>query len=151
MKFRTSMATAVLLGGALLLSGCNPFTRIDEGAAMKGLDGTWTVAFIAGEEIKDKSVVPTITIDSGNSTLSGHNGCNTFRGRYSFEDGKLKARLAETRMACPNDVATAASNEIRTVLDEGAEVVKVEMGVGRVLMFKSESAELRLFPPEASE
>jgi heat shock protein HslJ len=150
MNIRTRVATVALLAGALLTSGCSPFTRIDEGAGMKDLDGTWTVTYVAGEEIEDKSVVPTITFDSGNGKLSGNNGCNAFQGSYRFEGGKLKANVSETRKACPNEVATAASKEIRTVLEEGAEMVKVSLGVGRVLMMKSESAEIRLFPPEAA-
>lgn len=150
MNARPRLAVAVAFAGTLLVAGCSPFTRVEDGDAMKDLNGTWTVAYIAGEEIKDKTVAPTITFDSATSTVSGNNGCNEFRGSYRFEGGKLKANVRETRMACPNDVAEAASKEIRTVLEEGAEVVKVSLGVGRVLLMKSDSGELRLFPPEAA-
>lgn len=90
-----------------------------------------------------------MTFNSAKSKLSGQDGCSKFEGRHTFENGKLKADVSGGGKGCPNKVATAASKEIKAVLKVGAEVVKVSLGVGRVLMMKSESAEIRLFPPEA--
>lgn len=149
MNIHPRVLTVLTLVAASMLSACMPFSKIEDSSGMTELKGTWTVAYIAGEEITDDSVVPTISFNPSKSTVSGFNGCNRFQGAYRFEGGMLKADVSETRQACPNAVATAASKEIRTVLEEGAEVVKVEIGAGRVLMLKSDSAEIRMRPPEA--
>lgn len=59
-----------------------------------------------------------IAFDAGGD-LSGHTGCNSFRGGVQFSDGALVivGPLATTRMACPGDVLTAQENAILRVLD----------------------------------
>lgn len=132
---------------AALLSACSPFTRIGGDANTAGkLDGSWAVRYVAGKEIPGPH--PVLRFDSATSTLSGSDGCNRISGRFSFEDGRLKARAASTRMACLNDTAARTSAAIHTLLGQGAEVVEVAVGAGRALLIKNAEAEIRLVPAE---
>ena len=102
--------------------------------------------YVAGKEIPKPH--PELRFDSAAGTLSGSDGCNRISGRFSFEDGRLKARAASTRMACLNETAASTSAAIHTLLGQGAEVVEVAVGAGRVLLIKNAEAEIRLVPAE---
>ena len=145
MKARYRLAALPL--AAVLLSACSPFTRIEGDAHTAGkLDGSWAVRYVAGKEIPKPH--PELRFDSAAGTLSGSDGCNRISGRFSFEDGRLKARAASPRMACLNETAASTSAAIHTLLSQGAEVVEVAMGTGRVLLIKNAEAEIRLVPAE---
>ena len=144
MKARCRLALPL---AAALLSACGPFSRTGgDGKAVDKLDGSWAVRFVAGKEIPGPH--PVLRFDSATSTLSGSDGCNRISGRFSVEDGRLKARAASTRMACLNDTAASTSAAIHTLLGQGAEVVEVAMGAGRVLLIRNAEAEIRLVPAE---
>lgn len=141
------LTAACLAGATLLLSACSPFTRIQGDSKTVGkLDGSWAVRYVAGKEIPKP--YPALTFDSAAGTLSGSDGCNRISGRFSFEEGRLKARTASTRMACLNETAASTSAAIHTLLDQGAEVVEVAMGAGRMLQIRNAEAEIRLVPAE---
>ena len=147
---KTSLRRAALPLAAALLSACSPFTRIEGDTKTVGkLDGRWAVRYVAGKEIPRP--YPELRFDSAAGTLSGSDGCNRISGRFSFEDGRLKARAASTRMACLNDTAASTSAAIHTLLGQGAEVVEVAMGAGRVLLIRNAEAEIRLVPAEQDQ
>lgn len=138
---------ARLVGATLLLSACSPVTRIEGDSKTVGkLDGRWAVRYVAGKEIPGPH--PELNFDSATGTLGGSDGCNRINGRFSFEEGRLKARAASTRMACLSETAARTSAAIHTLLNNGAEVVEVAMGAGRVLLIKNAEAEIRLVPAE---
>ena len=145
MKTRYRLAALPLT--AVLLMACSPFTRIQgDGKTLGKLDGRWAVRYVAGKEIPKPH--PELNFDSAAGTLSGSDGCNRINGRFSFEDGRLKARTASTRMACLGETAASTSAAIHALLGQGAEVVEVAMGTGRVLLIKNAEAEIRLVPAE---
>lgn len=144
---KTLYRLAALPLAATLLSACSPFTRIEgDSRTLAKLDGSWAVRYVAGKEIPRPH--PVLRFDSAAGTLSGSDGCNRISGRFSFEDGRLKARAASTRMACLNDTAASTSAAIHTLLGQGAEVVEVAVGAGRALLIKNAEAEIRLVPAE---
>lgn len=144
---KTPYRLAALPLAAALLSACSPFTRIDGNAGTAGrLNGSWAVRYVGGKEIPRPH--PVLRFDSAAGTLSGSDGCNRISGRFSFEDGRLKARAASTRMACLNDSAASTSAAIHTLLGQGAEVVEVAVGAGRALLIRNAEAEIRLVPAE---
>jgi heat shock protein HslJ len=141
-----AMSFCVILA-SLLVSACTPFTRFEgDSKTLAKLDGNWTVKYVAGKQIHEVS--PKINFDTAKGTLTGHDGCNHINGKFTFDSGLLKSNVATTRMACPNDVARAASAEIHNLLTNGAEVVEIAIGKGHVLMLKNEAAEIRLIPGE---
>jgi heat shock protein HslJ len=91
---------------------------------------------------------PTIVFNTGNNTVSGFDGCNNFKGSYTFVDGKLKAKVSGTRMACPNEAARGVSGQMANLFANGAEVVETSFMAGHVLLLKNSSAELRLGPSD---
>lgn len=145
MRHHRLTAAACLAGTALLLSACSPATRIEgDSRAVDTLDGSWAVSHVAGKEIPPPH--PVLSFDSAAGTLSGSDGCNRISGRFSFEDGRLKARAASTRMACLSETAARTSAAIHTLLGQGAEVLEVGTGTGRVLVIRNAEAEIRLVP-----
>ncbi|MDD3326121.1 MAG: META domain-containing protein [Zoogloea sp.] len=144
---KTPYHLAALPLAAALLSACSPFTRIEgDSRTLAKLDGSWAVRSVAGKEIPPPH--PVLRFDSAAGTLSGSDGCNRISGRFSFEDGRLKARAASTRMACLNETAASTSAAIHTLLGQGAEVVEVAVGAGRALLIRNAEAEIRLVPAE---
>ncbi|MBS3954741.1 MAG: META domain-containing protein [Methylomicrobium sp.] len=145
---KMSLLSSGLVAASLLLSACSPFTRVDrdDPKTLALLDGNWTVRYVAGKEIQDVS--PELNFDTTKGTLTGSDGCNRINGPITMQDGRLKAKVISTRMACTNETARAASQEINNLLSNGAEVVEVAMGKGRVLLMKNDSAEIRLIPTE---
>lgn len=135
------------------VAACTPFTPIkgDDGTEAK-LNGSWTVGWVGGAEL-DKSVSPkpTIVLDTGNKTVSGMDGCNNYKGTYSFAGDTLKAQVAGDQKACPNEAAKAASAQIALLFSEGARVVETKLMGARVLQLKSASAEVRASPSDQGQ
>ncbi|MBO9623254.1 MAG: META domain-containing protein [Sphingomonas sp.] len=77
--------------GGAVLSG-----RPAKGASL--LQGEWAIRSIAGRNVVP-GTNPRAAFDA--TTLSGTTGCNSFRGSYRFQNGRLIAGpLATTRRAC---------------------------------------------------
>ena len=145
-RFRRA-ATAALVATAVALSSCTPFTRVSgDGSTLARLDGSWTVKYVAGKELQGVSQAPELVFDTDKGTVTGFDGCNRLNGTFTFDGGRLKAKTATTRMACPNDAARQASAAVADLLGNGAEVVEVALGQGRVLIIKNASSEIRLVP-----
>jgi heat shock protein HslJ len=134
---------------AIGVAACTPFTKIqgDDKTAGK-IDGSWTVLWSGGAELKGVDPKPTITFNTSDKSVSGFDGCNNFKGNYSFVDGQLKAKVAGTRKACPNETARAVSNQMANLFTNGAEVVESSFMGAHVLLLKNSSAELRLGPSD---
>lgn len=144
MKARCRLALPL---AAALLSACGPFSRTGgDGKAVDKLDGSWAVRFVAGKEIPGPH--PVLRFDSAAGTLSGSDGCNRINGRFSLDDGRLKARAASTRMACLNETAAGTSAAIHTLLGQGAAVLEMSTSAGRVLVLRNAEAEIRLVPAD---
>lgn len=137
------IAALSVIGAAVLLSACSPFTKVTGSAdTVAKLDGEWAVMYVGGKKLE--GVRPELKFDSAKRAVSGFDGCNRLNGSFTFEGERLRAKTASTRMACPNDTARQASAEIHELLSNGAEVVEVAMGQGRVLMLKNAKAEIRM-------
>lgn len=140
-------ARATLVAAAVALSACTPFTRVSGDSSMLGkLDGNWTVKYVASKELQGVSPAPELVFDTAKGTVTGFDGCNRLNGTFTFDGGRLKEKTATTRMACPNDAAHPASAAVADLLGNGAEVVEVALGQGRVLLVKNASSEIRLVP-----
>lgn len=139
------LACSIVLGAA----ACTPFTKVkgDDKTAVK-MDGSWTVLWSGGAQLEGVTPKPTIVFNTGNNTVSGFDGCNNFKGSYTFVDGKLKAKVSGTRMACPNEAARGVSGQMANLFANGAEVVETSFMAGHVLLLKNSSAELRLGPSD---
>ncbi|MEE4134973.1 MAG: META domain-containing protein [Desulforhopalus sp.] len=73
-------------------------------------------------------------------------GCNNYQGNYAFADGKLRAEVTSSRMACSSDVARGVSEQMADLFSNGAEVIEVSIYGQQVIMLKISSADLRLGP-----
>jgi heat shock protein HslJ len=128
---------------------CTPFTKIegDDKTDVK-INGSWTVLWSGGAKLEGVTPRPTIVFNTTDSTVSGFDGCNNYKGTYSFVGKQLKAKVAGTRMACPNQAARAVSEQMASLFTNGAEVVDTSFMGAHVLMLKNSSAELRLGPSD---
>jgi uncharacterized membrane protein len=93
------------------------------------LHDIWAIVQLGDQTLKPENFgkgLPTVELNVTKETVSGHNGCNRFRG--SFEAGSnfiIFSQLAGTRMACPNmqisDRITAAisGKNLHFTLDNG--------------------------------
>ena len=142
---RLISAVSVLGAVMVLLSACTPFTKVGgDNKTLGKLGGSWVVRHVAGKDLA--GVRPELTFDTSKGTITGFDGCNRINGTFAFEGDRLKAKTASTRMACPNDPAHEASAAIHDLLNNGAEVVEVAMGQGRVLLMRNASAEIKMWP-----
>lgn len=91
---------------------------------------------------------PTIVFNTSDGSVSGFDGCNNFKGTYTLQGGRLKAKVAGTRKACPSDVARGVSEQINNLFSNGAEVVETSFMGAHVLMLKNNAAELRIAPSD---
>jgi heat shock protein HslJ len=72
------------------------------------LTGTyWKLIELMGKPYKGPSATGKemyITLSADSSTVQGHGGCNSFRGKYELKEGELIrfSGLASTMMACPD-------------------------------------------------
>lgn len=139
------------LGVMMALTACTPFTRIQGDAdTLSKLNGDWLVKYVAGKPLATMAKEPQMIFDTAHGTISGFDGCNPIRGPYTFEGGRLKAKIASGRMACTSDAAKQASAAINDLLTNGAEVVETSLLKGHVLMLRNNNAEIRLWPTAAS-
>jgi len=130
-------------------TACSPFTKIEGDKESIGkINGSWTVMWSGGAELKGVEPVPTIVFNTSDSSVSGFDGCNNFKGTYSFVDGQLKAKVTGTRKACPNETARAVSAQMENLFTNGAEVVETALFGANLLRLKNSSAELRLGPSD---
>lgn len=149
-KTASSMKIVILACSiAIGATACTPFTKIkgDDKTAAR-IDGSWTVLWSGGAKLEGVTPKPTMVFNTGSNSVSGFDGCNNYKGGYSFDGGKLKAKVAGTRMACPNETARAVSEQMANLLTNGAEVVDTSFMGAHVLLLKNSSAELRLGPSD---
>lgn len=142
------LACSFLMG----TTACTPFTKVqeDDMTAAK-INGSWTVLWSGGAKLKGVAQKPTIIFNTSDNSVSGFDGCNNYKGTYSFENGKLKAKVAATRMACANEAARAVSEQITDLFTNGAELVETSSKGGHVLLLKNSSAELRVGPSDQAQ
>jgi heat shock protein HslJ len=91
---------------ALLL--INPVATMASDLTPESLDGSaWALKVLPPEDLLD-DVGITLAFEDGQ--LAGTDGCNRFRGTYSFEDDGIRiGELAGTMMACPDPIMQQAS------------------------------------------
>jgi heat shock protein HslJ len=127
------------------MAACTPFTKVQgDDKTVAKINGSWTVIHSGGEKLEGVDPKPTIIFNTSNNTISGFDGCNNYKGSYSFTDGKLRAKVASTRMACTSDVARAVSEQMADLFSNGADVVEVSIYGQHVIMLKNNSSDLRL-------
>lgn len=150
MKRACSVKTVLLACFVMIAAAaCTPFTKVqgdDKTAAM--INGSWTVLWSGGAKLEGVTPKPTIVFNTSGKSVSGFDGCNNFKGTYSFVGAQLKANVAGTRMACPNETARAVSAQMANLFTNGAEVVETSFMGAHVLLLKNSSAELRLGPSD---
>jgi len=140
-----TMVSVIMLGA----TACTPFTKIqgDDKAEAK-MNGSWSVMYVGKNKLEGVEPLPTIVFDTANNSISGFDGCNNFKGTYTFDNGYLKASVAGTRMACRSDAARNASGQVANLFENGAEVVEVSIARGYGLVMRNGSAELSLGPTD---
>lgn len=144
------LSVGAATGALALLAACTPFTKVTgEGSTVDKMKGDWVVMWAGGKKLEQPGLRPELNFDPSRNAVSGFDGCNRFTGTYAFEGGRLKARTAGTRAACPNDAARLVSTQMADLLANGAEVVEVSMMQGHVLMLRNAQSELRLGPAAA--
>lgn len=150
MKFASSVRVAILTCSVVMgITACTPFTKVQgDDKSIAKIDGAWTVLWSGGAKLEGVTPKPTIIFNTSDNSVSGFDGCNNYKGTYSFVDGQLKAKVAGTRMACPNDAAKAVSAQMSDLFTNGAEVVETSFMRAHVLMLKNNTAELRVGPSD---
>jgi heat shock protein HslJ len=100
---RLSFRTAFI---ALLL--INPFSAMASDLTSESLDGSaWVLKALPPGDLLDEV---SITLAFEDGQLAGTDGCNRFRGAYSFEDDGIRiGLLAGTMIACPEPIMQQAS------------------------------------------
>lgn len=146
-------ASVAVLAMAGVLGACTPFTKIDgsDPSALSKLDGSWTVINTGGTEVKGMDPEAVIVFDTAGSTVSGFDGCNNFKGTFTFEGGRLKAKVAGTRKACTSDMARTISGRISDLFAQGAEAVDTSFMGANVLMLKNDNGDIRMAPTAVLE
>lgn len=142
-KPATLLATAALLGAC---SSMNPFIKLDgsDPAALSKMNGSWTVINTGGTKVEGMNPPATIVFDTGSRSVSGFDGCNDFKGSYSFDRGLMKANVAGTRRACTSDMSRTISARINDLFSQGAEVVDTSLMGASVLMLKNANGDVRM-------
>ena len=150
MNAKKIIRSSIGLGVVIALTACTLFTRIQGDAdTLPKLNGDWLVKYVAGKPLAPMAKEPQMVFDTAHGTISGFDGCNPIRGSYTFEGGRLKAKIASGRLACTSDAAKQASAAINDLLTNGAEVVETALMKGHVLMLRNGTAEIRLAPTAA--
>lgn len=150
--FDTLARSAGALAVAALLGACaTPFTKIDgsDAAAMSKMNGSWTVINTGGTKVEGLNPPATVVFNTGDRSVSGFDGCNDFKGTYSFDHGLLKANVTSTRRACTSDMARTVSARINDLFTNGAEVVETTFMQADVLMLKNANGDVRMGPTAA--
>ena len=137
------LATAALVGAC---SSMTPFTKLDgtDPTALSKINGSWTVMNTGGTKVEGMDPPATVVFDTGSRSVSGFDGCNDFKGSYSFDRGLMKANLASTRRACTSDMARTISARINDLFSQGAEVVDTTFMGASVLMLKNANGDVRM-------
>jgi len=150
----TLAKSAAVLAMAGLVGACsslNPFTRIDgtNASLLSKMEGSWTVLNTGGTKVEGVNPPPTIVFNTADRSVSGFDGCNDFKGSYSFEAGLLKANVADTRRACTSEMANTVSKRINDLFRQGAEVIDTTFMAANVLMLRNASGDVRMGPTSA--
>ncbi len=150
MKLSNSVKVVILACSVVMsMAACTPFTKVQgEDKTVAKINGSWTVLWSGGAELEGVDPKPTIIFNTRDNSVSGFDGCNNYKGSYSFVNGKLQAKVAATRMACTNDAARGVSKQMADLFSNGADVVETSLYGAHVLMLKNSSAELRLGPSD---
>lgn len=141
-----AVAVAAMLGAC---SSLTPFTTIDgtDASKLTLMNGHWTVMNLNGTEKTDGLNPPAvIEFDTASRSVSGFDGCNNFKGTYSFEGGLLKAKVAGTRSACGSELARTVSSRINDLLTNGATVFDTSIRGARILTLKNAGGDVRMAP-----
>lgn len=143
--------SAAILVTAALVAGCSgqgmtPFTRIDgsDPAVIAKLDGSWTVINTGGTKVEGMNPPAVVVFDTRSKAVTGFDGCNDFKGSYSFDQGLLKAKVSSTRRACTSDMARTISARLGDLFTQGAEVVDTSFMGAHVLMLKNAGGDVRM-------
>lgn len=96
-------AALALIGAlALMTAGCSSTPARPQSTAT--LQNTyWKLTSLGGKsvEVSDKQREPNLVLQSEQSRLAGHGGCNRMMGTYKLEGDQLSfGPIAGTRMAC---------------------------------------------------
>ena len=85
-----------------------------------------------------------VVFDTRAKAVSGFDGCNDFKGSYSFDQGLLKAKVSSTRRACTSDMARTISARLGDLFTKGAEVVDTSFMGAHVLMLRNAGGDVRM-------
>ena len=85
-----------------------------------------------------------MVFDTRAKAVSGFDGCNDFKGSYSFDQGLLKAKVSSTRRACTSDMARTISARLGDLFTKGAEVVDTSFMGAHVLMLRNAGGDVRM-------
>ncbi len=104
------------------------------------LDGSaWILAELPGETLLD-DVAVTLAFEDGR--IAGSDGCNRYRGAYTFEDEMLSlGEIATTMMACPDPV----SRQARAFTDALKSAHGVRFEEGALLLVDSDNETVARF------
>lgn len=120
---------ASLIAVATTLSACSSSTENDSKAATQGLPDTlqsleanpWVLDGEASEPPVKSSQIITVGFDK--DLISGHGGCNSYRGEFKVKDHDLSVGpLSATRMACEKAEDTAAETAFLQALESAKSV-----------------------------
>ena len=81
-----------------------PGATVSERVTIENTTGSWQLKSLGSEDLSKlfTTKIPTIEF-SQDGKVFGNSGCNTYRGTFKIEDGKIVfSPLAGTRMACPS-------------------------------------------------
>ena len=149
-----SLFKFVFAAGALILTlaACASVAQIQgESSSVAKLDGSWRVYWGAGSELQGLSPLPSMVFNTADGSISGYDGCNTFRGRYTFQGGRLTAEVASTRKACLGETAHRISEQIHLLFSRGAEVAESTYMGARVVVMINGAAEIRMVPKDQGQ
>lgn len=106
------------------------------------IDGAWVLREVGG--VASPGSTAELVFSAASGEVHGSDGCNRLMGRFSLEDGRLRAKTASTRMACLSEPAVGVSRTLGALLGAGADAVEVTLPGGRGLLLRS-GAESALF------
>lgn len=139
------MRPAVLLGAALLLTGCTSDAGTSD--AGSGLDGTWHL--VDGRDAE--GVMPAtggrgVTLVVDGTEASGTSACNTYSGTVTVDDERVGfSGLGGTEMGCDPDVMDVERRYLA-----GLDAVEVSERTQSSLVLSGEDVvlEFRVTPPQ---
>ena len=86
--------------GFWLMMACVPSKQLEKGIELENTK--WVLISLDGKEYKpaDSSDPVHITLQSGNHSVQGFGGCNSFSGSYSHKANVLQFTLLSTKKFC---------------------------------------------------